>query len=99
MFERWKRSGIPDEGRVLDAIVLDELDALGLPHVVHVVDHYLDVPLVFGPFRDPSEAAAFADRYRADLNYDGCDLPPVTVITPLRPVNDEPLARDTRGRS
>ncbi len=89
MDEQHERTAVTSMSRVVEAVIRDELDAIDLPHVVHVTDPYLDLPLVFGPFNDPGQAADFAERYRSDLRYDGCDVVATTVVAPLRPAGGE----------
>lgn len=69
---------------VIASIARDEAATLELPHVVHIADPFLDVPLAFGPFEGPVLAAAFIESYLAGVIYDGCDDPPAATIVPLR---------------
>ena len=69
---------------LVDALARDGADTLDLAHVVVVADPYLDVPLAFGPFAGPAGAAAFAERYRDELRYEGCDAPATVTVIPLR---------------
>ena len=66
------------------AFARDDAETLDMAHVVVVADPYLDVPLAFGPFAGPAWAAAFAERYRDDLRYDGCEAPATVTVIPLR---------------
>lgn len=70
---------------LISSVVVDDLDTMDAPHVVHVIDPYLDVPLVFGPFPTPGSAAEFADRFGAELRYEGCEEPLRVTVAPLRP--------------
>lgn len=78
--------GIGSRCHVIARIARDEADTLELPHVVHLDDPFLDVPLVFGPFEGAVLAMAFAESYVADVIYVGCDVPPTATIVPLRSV-------------
>ncbi len=70
---------------MIQVVASDAVDTLDLPHIVHVSDPYLDVPLVFGPFAAPVDAIVFADTYRRDLSYLGCETEPTITVIPLRP--------------
>ena len=69
---------------VIASVVQNDLETLEAPHIVHVVDPYLDVPLVFGPFVGPGDASVFAEGYRSDVCYEGCEELVTVTIVPLR---------------
>lgn len=69
---------------VIAWIARDAAETLESPHVVHVNDPFLDAPLVVGPFESPVAASVFAEIYRTELVYAGCDDPPTITVMPLR---------------
>jgi len=61
------RPGTPEIVALVDcAIARDAIRTLDVPHVVHVYDRVLRLPIVLGPFPGPVSASVFAERYVAD---------------------------------
>lgn len=69
---------------VVAALAQEAVENLSLAHVVLVDDPYLDAPMVVGPFPGPVSAASFADQFRRDLRYEGCEASVAITVVPLQ---------------